>query len=169
MNLFLLQQNIAEQNSFKSARNYMLEFLQAKGQFPIDIQSAVEKASRTLRDEIVGLKPSLLEFNVSHYLDVTADKLANYCAEFPRSPEGRLELLKQAEKSEHSGGLTGTISNHRHKFPSLKFSFGLVAMVRPPGTGNLQAVFNYATELMRYPVNFVLGIENNGEQGDVSS
>jgi hypothetical protein len=48
-------------------------------------------------------------------------------------------------------------------------SLSLVGMLRLPGRGGFQGVVNYAANILNTPVDFLLGVQNDGEGFEVSS
>ena len=49
----------------------------------------------------------------------------------------------------------------------LGVSFQLVGMLRPPGFGNLQGYIGYASSLLGFPLDLLLGIQNDGDSPEV--
>lgn len=111
-----------------------------------------------------------------------AQRLEQELRDFPQSPAYKLLLLRHAERQiatqpkkqqqqqrhKNKKGLT-------QKFGILgflamvKLSTTLVAMLRPPGVGNLQGYVNYRTGFLGRPLDLLLGVQNDGESSEIVS
>ena len=95
-----------------------------------------------------------------------SEKLENAAAAFPESPEAKLLELKKMEKQVARPPRRG---RKKRTFGGIGFSLSLVGMLRPPGYGNLQGFIGYGRPFFGVPVDFLLGIQNDGDSMEVSS
>lgn len=115
-------------------------------------------ACNNLEDESIGLKLSnqrIQDFNA---------KVDLLVKDFPESPEAKLIELKNMENK-----LNDKPASKNGKTFSEIFGVGLsiVGMLRPHGYGNLQGFLTYATSLVGFPVDFMLGVQNDGDSLEV--
>ncbi len=102
------------------------------------------------------------------------EQLQKIVTEFPETGLYQLEELKalSAERPESSRsssskkggkGLAGLFP----AFKALNVAFGLVGMLRPPGYGNFQGFVSYAASLFGFPLELLLGMQNDGDSPEV--
>jgi hypothetical protein len=86
--------------------------------------------------------------------------LETILTEFPESTSAKLVAIKKIQKKvsapKKKGGRTVNVA------------LSIVGMLRPPGYGNLQGFANYATAISGLPVDFLFGMQNDGDSPEVS-
>jgi hypothetical protein len=100
-------------------------------------------------------------------------KVDDIIKEFSDSPEVKLLELKlldkqvksnpKNKKSKEKGG-----KGKRKLLDIVRVGVSVVGMLRPHGFGNLQGVLSYATSMLGIPVDFLLGVQNDGDSLEVS-
>jgi hypothetical protein len=79
--------------------------------------------------------------------------------EFADSPFAKLEAVRKVERQSHR--------THRQKQKGLNIALNLVGMLRPPGNGGLQGFVGYSSGLLGLPVEFLLGVHNDGDSPEI--
>ena len=96
-----------------------------------------------------------------------SEKLESIAAAFPESAEARLIELQAMEKQVAKPPRKGR-KRSKKSFGGIGVSMSLVGMLRPPGYGNLQGFVGYGRPIFGIPVDFLLGIQNDGDSMEVS-
>ncbi len=109
-----------------------------------------------LQDDSIGL--NVPDVKSSEYA-VKADAIVK---DFADSPEGRMLELKKIE-----GKLNKSQKKRKGLFEMLGVSLSIVGMLRPHGFGNLQGLLTYATSFLGLPLDFMLGLQNDGDSLEV--
>lgn len=116
------------------------------------------------------LPPSLAKiFEVETQKKVAelSDILEAIAKEFPESPAAKLEELKRMDRAAKQTRPADK-SKRGRRMPKLSnLVFNLVGMLRPPGYGNLQGFIGYATSLANFPLEILLGVQNDGDSPEI--
>jgi hypothetical protein len=128
-----------------------------------------DKTQQLLRQQLFDFQMKMDELDVPSYkfssnIEVIkselTDELKDTLAGFPESNAARVEALRkldqQVRKPQPKQGR------------AVNVAFTLVGMFRPPGFGNLQGYLNHATSIAGYPMNFLFGVQNDGDAPEVS-
>lgn len=164
--LYLLQQSIIEKNGFQMTKDSLLRHLRVEGSYPVEIKNIVELIMSELSDSLVALKPEILDINVDKYMEEMRERLFSYCVEYGDSPDGRLEELRHRENNPTASASLfqpKVFIPRINRFPVFRPSLDIIAMLRPQGKGNVGGFFNYACRIFGFPVNILMGVENNGD------
>lgn len=117
-----------------------------------------------LEDEKLNL--ILTEEKVNEFTTI----LTTVLSEFPESSIAKLSEIKKIEKQmkkKSKGNNSGRGRKRKGIAKLLGVSFQLVGMLRPPGFGNLQGYIGYASSLLGFPLDLLLGIQNDGDSPEV--
>ena len=120
-----------------------------------------------LEDEKLNL--ILTEEKVNEFTTI----LTTVLSEFPESSQAKLLEIKKLEKKvKKKNKKNNSVNNGRGRKRKgvaklLGISLQLVGMLRPPGFGNLQGYVGYATSLLGFPLDLLLGIQNDGDSPEV--
>jgi hypothetical protein len=130
--------------------DYVKQSIQRK---TAEFQSSLED----FQDDKLGLKiPENFLENFSMELEETAKS-------FPETTDAQFiekqKMDKQVKKA--------PANKKKKKFGGFGASLSLVGMLRPPGFNNFQAFIGHANQLFGLPIDFVLGIQNDGDHSDV--
>lgn len=116
------------------------------------------KAALTdIEDE--GLGFVVLEGEVREF----TEKIEAIANAFPESADAKLIELRKMEKA-----VSKPPRKKKRKMGGLGFSLSLVGMLRPPGYGNLQGFCGYSTSMFGVPLDFLVGVQNDGDSLEVS-
>lgn len=91
-----------------------------------------------------------------------SEKVEAIANAFPESADARLIELRKMEKN-----VNKPPRKKKRRMGGLGFSLSLVGMLRPPGFGNLQGFCGYATSLFGIPLDFLVGVQNDGDSLEV--
>lgn len=83
-------------------------------------------------------------------------------AEIPESALAKLEDIKKVDKNAQRP------RKSRRGSPRFSVSLNLVGMIKPPGSGNLQGFAGYSSGIFGLPVDFLIGIQNDGDSPEAS-
>lgn len=124
-------------------------------------QQLLRKAIFDFQLKAVDLDVQSLEISSeSHYSDILK-QLEDILIEFPESSASKLEAIKKFDRKVKKP------SKKNGRAVNVALSF--VGMLRPPGYGNLQGYATYAAAFAGIPVDFIVGIQNDGESPEVVS
>lgn len=159
--LFRQQLLILQQDSIRSFRK--------------TLQSAISGDDTTLPERLQqNLKQALFEFRAKSadidvpafslssealYADVSSS-LEGLLKDFPESATAKLATLKKLERQVRK----------QKKKPgnrAINLALSIVGMIRPPGNGNLQGWGTYASSVSGIPLDFLFGIQNDGDSPEV--
>lgn len=112
---------------------------------------------KELEEEGLGL---VVNKNV---IDEFTVKIETFARQFPESNEAKLLDIKKMEKEVSKTPR----KQKRSKFGAIAASLSLVGMLRPAGFGNLQGFIGYATSLLGFPTDFLIGFQNDGESAEI--
>lgn len=159
--LFTQQVAILESASLNNFRKLL------KAQVVDDKPLSAEKNQQMLRQAVFDFQTKVTDLEIPTFgltLDSLksdiASTLETMLAEFPESSIAKLEALKKMGKQ---------VNNPKKKGRSVNVAMTMVGMIRPPGYGNLQGYFNYATAFGNLPVDFLFGIQNDGDSPEVKN
>lgn len=117
-------------------------------------------AASELEESSIGLK--VPDAKLTDY----SSKVDLITKEFVDSPDAKLIELKKLEKKTRN-------ENSKKKSGGIGQMFGvglsIVGMLRPHGYGNLQGFLSYATSIIGLPIDFLLGVQNDGDSLEVRS
>lgn len=117
-----------------------------------------------LEDEKLNL--ILTEEKVNEFTTI----LTTILSEFPESSIAKLSEIKKIDKQvkkKNKNNNSGRGRKRKGIAKLLGLSFQLVGMLRPPGFGNLQGYIGYASSLLGFPLDLLLGIQNDGDSPEV--
>lgn len=90
--------------------------------------------------------------------------LEGILTQFPESTSAKLAQLRRTERA-----VQADAKSRKKRARALGVSLSLVGMLRLPGRGGFQGVVNYAASILNTPVDFLLGVQNDGEALEVCS
>jgi hypothetical protein len=157
--LFSQQVSILETNTLNNFRKVL------RAQVVNDQPVSAEKNQQLLRQAVFDFQTKVGELEVATFgltlesvkSDI-ASTLETMLKDFPESSIARLEAIKKLDKK---------VSNPKKKGRAVNVALSVVGMLRPPGYGNLQGYFNYATAFGGLPVDFLFGVQNDGDSPEV--
>lgn len=142
-----------KKNSVESQEYFQQTINQFIRKFGFDYQAALNG----LEDE--GLGFVVTEDEIKEF----TDKIESISKAFPETAEARLIELQKMEKT-----VSKAPRKKRRGMGGLGFSLSLVGMLRPPGFGNLQGFCGYSTSLFGVPLDFLVGVQNDGDSLEVT-
>lgn len=115
----------------------------------------------TLEDADMGLVV------ITNRVAAFSNKLESLAKEYPDSAEAKLEELRRMERQASAKSRPQQQRRRRGMLSlrglPLSVSVSLVGFLRPPGHGNLQGSFAFASSLLGLPVDVMLGLQNDGD------
>lgn len=134
-----------------------------------EMERIVKEAAGSFANEVGHLEDPSIGLVVSAQIVTDFEgKAQKLVSEFPDSPEAKLLELKRLERelSRPSFKSKGKGRGKERK-RSFSWSLSLVGMLRPSGFGNAQGFVSYATSVLGIPVDFMLGMQNDGDAPEV--
>lgn len=165
-NLFEQQALIIEADCLKKYKSDIMKHYSSVESFNPSseiILQLIRKSSFDFKVKISHIEDSSLSLKLPQQKYTSfIEKIENLAKEFPESSEAKLIDIKRMEKQVNK--------RRRKKSPlgPLALGFSLVGMFRPAGLGNLQGFASYATSILGFPLDFLLGVQNDGESFEVS-
>ena len=150
--LLLKQQTLTK---FKKSLNIDLnneKSMQLLRQSCYDFELLLNELTFTL----LNINQSIITENIN---DISK-KLLKILEEFPESSIAKMqESINNTKNSKRK-------NQKQNKGPPVQLS--IVGMLRPAGSGLLQGIFTYATAVAGFPIDFLIGLHNDGESPEVS-
>jgi hypothetical protein len=122
---------------------------------------AVEESLEEYRNKCILLNCPSMNLDSTYTENSLLQELKGIAKAFPESSTGKLCALKRFEKN----SITGTSKKKNKR--SFNVALSLVGMLRPPGFGNLQGFLGYSTGIFGLPLDFLLGVQNDGDSAEV--
>lgn len=161
-NIYRQGEFFSDQNDQKNAE--LIERYSNDELVQLAIRKSVDELSNAvteLQNEKVGLKISEESF------DSFTSELEELAKGFPDSAEARFIEKQKIDKISQDG--IEKKSRRKKKFGGFGVNLSLVGMLRPPGFGNFQGYLAHANQIFGLPVEFLLGVQNDGDSVEVFS
>eukprot|EP01038_Epipyxis_sp_PR26KG_P010787 gene10787-14484_t len=127
-------------------------------------KQALRQAVFDFNAQIADLEDEKLGLKTSEYIQTMTSNLESILKEYPESAACKLEEVKKYGKALKLNKRTGGKKKGKR---GINLAFNLVGMLRPPGYGNLEGFVGYATSLLGFPLDLMLGVQNNGESPEI--
>lgn len=166
VDMFSRQVGVQEQNSLQRFRRELGK-LYGKVESPSasEVDQLLRKAIFEHKAALSSLENESLGFVVDDLQEFTK-KLETEAVEFPSSLAYKLIALRRAEQQIKDAPKKK--KRRKEGFLSfLKVSTTIVGMLRPPGYGGFQGYVNYRSSILGRPLDFLLGVQNDGESPEI--